>query len=75
MDSVVISVRINKKLKDTLEDEGVDLKSEIKAFLAQRALQTERKKAFERLKKLIKETKPSPAGFAVKTVREDRASH
>lgn len=72
----MISVRINKKLKDTLEDEGVDLKTEIKEFLAQRVQQTERKKAFERLKKLIKENvKPSPAGFAVKTVREDRASH
>ena len=34
-----------------------------------------RRKAFERMEKLIKRTKPSPRGWAVKTIREDRASH
>lgn len=73
MESVVVSVRIKSTVKKTLEKEGIDVQSEIKDFLDQRASQIELKEAISRMKKIIEaRVKPSKRGFAVKSIREDR---
>lgn len=73
MDSVVVSVRIKSAIKRKLEDEGIDVQTEIKEYLTQRASQLEMKGALDRIEKIIREgSKPSKSGFAVKSIREDR---
>lgn len=76
MDSMVISVRVKKELKNTLENEGIDVEKAIKDYLTQRAAQIELKKTVGRLKALIgKNVKPSKKGFAISSIREDRNAH
>jgi predicted phage-related endonuclease len=77
MDSVVVSVRIKKEIKENLEGEGVNIESAIKEFLADRASQIELRKKIQEFKAIIeKNVKSSKRGFAVKSIREDRyAAH
>lgn len=73
MDSVVVSVRIKRETKESLEREGIDVEKTVKDFLIQRAAQIKLRKTVERLARSIKRNvKPSKRGFAVKSVREDR---
>lgn len=73
MDSVVVSVRIKKGTKLMLEKEGIDVEKSVKDFLTNRALQIELKRRIKSLTAIIeKNVKPSKAGFAVKSIREDR---
>jgi hypothetical protein len=73
MDSVVISVRVNKEIKAKLEREGINVEQFIKNALMYRAKQAELKKAVEGWKETIKRSvKPSKSGFAEKAIREGR---
>ncbi len=74
MDSVVVSVRIKKEVKAKLEKEGIDVEKAVKDYLAQRAAQIDLKKAVQEMTKIIKSgaVKPSPKGWAVKTIRYGR---
>ncbi len=77
MDSVVISVRVRKDMKERLEQEGIDVEKSIRDFLAQKSAQIELRRTIKRLSRIIdKNVKPSKRGFSVKSVREDRhAAH
>lgn len=71
--SAVISIRLNEKVKHTLEENRVDLAQEVKAHLNELAQRIEFRKKLEELTLIIKsKVKPSKSGFAVKSVREDR---
>lgn len=71
--SEVVSVRIKKETKDTLERNGVDIALAVRSHLEKLAWKTQRKKNVRNLHRLIEgEVKPSPAGFASASVREDR---
>ena len=73
MDSVVVSVRVKKRMMQNLEKEGIDVQSAFKEFLSQKELQLEHKKAIAKIMKMVqKNVKPSAKGFAVKSIREDR---
>lgn len=75
MESVVISVRVRKEVKTKLEEEGIDVQSEVKMFLEHRASQSQLKEALDRIEKILKKhSKPSKKGFAVKSIREDRSA-
>ena len=77
MESVVVSVRLERGIKERLDKEGIDLSYEFKKYVKRRIALLELRKTVKELTVLIKKNaKPSPKGFAVKSVREDRdAAH
>lgn len=73
MESTVISVRIKKDVKSVLEKDGVDVESDVKKYLNEKAARIKFRKAMSKIHKIIEnEVKPSPAGSAAKWIREDR---
>ena len=73
--STVISVRIRKEIKETLEKAGVDISEEIRKFLEELAWRIKTRRFIELWNELLKDVKPSEKGFSVESVREDRESH
>ncbi|MCC5994642.1 MAG: VapB-type antitoxin [Candidatus Aenigmarchaeota archaeon] len=73
--STVISVRIRKEIKETLEKAGVDISEEVRKFLEELAWRIKTRRFIELWNELLKDVKPSEKGFSVKSVREDRESH
>ena len=73
---VPVSIRINKKDRDTLREAGVDVSAETRKHLEQIATEIRARKALGRLNKLIKKKMPpAPHGYGQRSVREDRESH
>ena len=73
METEVVSIRINKSVKDTLKRAGLDINAEVKKYLDELAWKIESAKHLEHVRKIIgTKVKPSKPGFAVKSVREDR---
>ncbi len=77
MESTVVSVRIEKDVKDKLEKEGIDLSYEFKKYIQRRIALLNLKKTIDELAVVIdKKVKPSKKGFAESFVRHDRdAAH
>jgi antitoxin component of RelBE/YafQ-DinJ toxin-antitoxin module len=73
--STVISVRIRREIKETLEESGVDISEEVRRFLDELAWKVKTRKFIKHWNELLKDVKPSEKGFSVKSVREDRESH
>jgi antitoxin component of RelBE/YafQ-DinJ toxin-antitoxin module len=73
--STVISVRIRKEIKETLEKAGVDISEEVRKFLEELAWRIKTRRFIELWNELLKDVKPSEKGFSVESVREDRESH
>jgi antitoxin component of RelBE/YafQ-DinJ toxin-antitoxin module len=73
--STVISVRIRKEIKETLEEAGVDISEEVRRFLEELAWRIKTRRFIELWNELLKDVKPSEKGFSVESVREDRESH
>ena len=70
--SVVISIRVRKEVKEELEKMGVNIAEEVRNFLEEMVWRMKVKKEIEEISKLLERVKPSPEGFVVKSVREDR---
>jgi len=68
----VISVRIDKRIKEILERAGVNISYEVKKFLEDLAWQIEVKSRINRLDKILSKVPPAEKGFSSKSVREDR---
>ncbi len=75
MSTIVISVRVKKKIKDLLEKEGIDIADEIRRYLEELAEKIIIRKYIEKWDNLLRNVKPSEKGFAEKSVREDREGH
>jgi hypothetical protein len=77
MESTVVSVRIDKRVKEKLEKEGIDLSYEFKAYIQRRTALLNLKETVDELAVIIdKKVKPSRKGFAESFVRHDRdAAH
>ncbi len=73
--SVVISVRVKKEIKELLESEGINIAEEVRRFLEELAYKVRIRKYVEKWDKMLEGVKPSPKGFSVASVREDRESH
>jgi hypothetical protein len=73
--SSVISVRVPREVKEILEEGGVDISREVRAFLEELAWKIKLKRHIEKWDRLLAGVKPSPEGFAAGSVREDRESH
>ena len=71
----VVSIRIDEKVKKTLERAGVNISKEVKRYLEELAWRIELREAVEGISKLLEEVPPAEKGFSVRSVREDRKSH
>lgn len=73
MESEVISVRIKKGTSKRLRKLGINSSKKIKEYLEDLAWRAEAKKTIDEMEEIIRRySKPSKAGFAVKSIREDR---
>lgn len=70
----VISVRVRKGTKKTLEEMGVNITEEVRSFLEELAWKAKIKRKIEEWRSILERTKPSEKGFSVKSLREDRDS-
>ncbi len=71
--SVVISVRVKREIKDRLEQAGINVGEEVRRYLEDLARKVKVEGALKALDALIDEAvKPSPPGFAARSIREDR---
>ncbi len=75
--SVVISVRIPRRLKEKMDSlsDTVNWSEEIREFLEKRVEELHRKKVLEEVRRVIEKLPETPKGTAVRYVREDRDSH
>jgi len=73
--STVISVRINKEIKEELEKHGIDISQEIKRFLEELYIKVKAKEYVNKWIEELKNVKPSEEGFSIKSIREDREGH
>ena len=71
----IISIRIDEKIKRTLERAGINISKEIKRYLEELAWKIELKEAVKEISKLLEEMSPAEEGFSVRSVREDREAH
>jgi len=71
----VVSVRIDEKVKKTLERAGINISKEVKRYLEELAWKIELREAVKEISKLLEEVPPAEEGFSVRSVREDRESH
>ena len=70
-----MSVRVDEKVKQTLEAAGIDVPREVRKRLEELAWEVELNRRLNKLDKALEDMPPAPKGFAAGTVREDRASH
>jgi len=70
--STVVSVRIRKEVKEVLERAGIDIGAEVRRFLEELAWRVRIREQVEKWDGILERTKPSPRGFAERSVREDR---
>lgn len=75
--SVVISLRIPRKLKEKMDilKNDVNWSEEIRKFLQIRVEELYRRKVLEEIRKVLEQIPESPRGTVVKYVREDRDSY
>ena len=74
--SVVISVRIPRRLKEEMDRLGgnINWSEEIRRFLEERVRQLQRQRVLEEARRVIEKIPEAPAGTAARHVREDRDS-
>ena len=70
----VVSIRIDEKIKKTLERAGINISKEVKRYLEELAWKIELQEAVKEISKLLEES-PAEEGFSVRSVREDREAH
>ena len=73
--STVISVRVKRKVKETLERAGINIGEEVRRFLEDLAWRITIEEKLKEWNEIIERSKPSPEGFSARSVREDRESH
>ena len=71
----VVSVRVDKRVKERLERSGIEVSKEVKKHLEDLAWQLELEERLKRWEKYLEDMPPSKQGFAARSVREDRESH
>ena len=70
--SVVIGVRIPRRLKEELEELGINYTEEIRQYLEQRVREERAKRLIERIEVFRKRIKPIEENLSVMLIREDR---
>ena len=59
-------------MREELERRGVNIVEEVRKFLEDMVWQMRVREEVERINRLLEGVKPSPKGFAIESVREDR---
>ncbi len=73
MESEVISIRIRKGASSRLRKLGINSSRKARDYLENLAWKEDAKRTIDELTELVKaHSKPSKAGFAVESIREDR---
>lgn len=73
MSGDVISVRVKKDVKKTLENAGINVSEAVRGYLEEVSRDIKSKEIMDHLEIIVRENvKPSKAGTAAKSVREDR---
>lgn len=77
MESEVISIRVREGTAERLRKLGINSSEKAREYLEDLAWKADAKKTLNELEALVKKhSKPSKAGFALKSIREDRyATH
>ena len=70
--SVVIGVRVPKRLKEELEELGIDYAEEIRKYLEKRVRQERMRRALKELMSLREEIGPVEEDLAASLAREER---
>jgi len=70
--SVVIGVRIPRRLKEELEELGINYTEEIRQYLEQRVREERAKRLIERIEVFRKRIKPIEENLSAMLIREDR---
>lgn len=70
--SVVIGVRIPRRLKEELEELGINYAEEIRQYLEQRVREERAKRLIERIEVFRKRIKPIEENLSAMLIREDR---
>ena len=71
----VVSVRVDRKVKELLEKTGIDISREVKQFLQELAWKVELKERLKELDEKLSKIPEAQRGFSAKSVREDREGH
>ena len=68
-----MSVRLKKGTRARLKQLGINTSEETRNYLEKLAWEMEVKNTLDKLESIVREhSSPSPAGFAVKSIQEDR---
>ncbi len=70
--SVVIGIRISRKLKEELEELGINYAEEIRRYLERRVREEKARQILNEIEKLKKEIGKVDGNLAVEFIREDR---
>jgi len=71
----VVSVRVDKRVKERIERSGIKISTEVKKHLEELAWQLELKDRLKKLDEGLREMPAAKQGFAARSVKEDRESH
>jgi len=71
----VISVRVEKNIKETLKKAGIDISEKVRKFLEDLAWQAKLDESINELNRLLQNMKPAKQGYSSRSVREDRDSN
>lgn len=71
----MVSIRIDKRIKEVLEKAGVNISQEVKRYLEVLAWRIELRESIQKLSKILEKIPPAEEGFSAQSVREDRESH
>ena len=75
LSTVVVSVRVRREVKEELERAGIDVGEAVRRYLEALAARERRKRVIAKWRRILGDVVPSSAGFASRSVREDRESH
>ena len=70
----VISVRVEKEIKEALKKAGIDISEKVRKFLEDLAWQVKLEASISELNRLLQDMEPAERGYSSKSVREDRDS-
>ncbi len=71
LSTVVVSVRVRREVKEELERADIDVGEAVRRYLEALAAR-EKKRVIAKWKRILGDVVPSSAGFASRSVREDR---
>jgi len=71
----VISFRIPKELKESVNELEINWSEEVRRFIEDKVKEYKRKRALEEIDSMLKNVPPPEKGTASRYVREDRDSH